>query len=58
MRRALGLRADRINPRRSRLRALLKPQQLGFDTVKLAGHFQHGLVLLGHVALQPCEALF
>ncbi len=58
MRRALGLWADRIEPRGSRLGALFEPQQLGFNAVKLAGHFQHGLVLLGHVALQPGEALF
>ena len=57
MRRALGLRFGALRPALGRLRTLLKPVKLGLEPVELAGHFQHGLVLLGHVALQPGNAL-
>ena len=38
--------------------ALAQQAQLGEDAVELARHVQHGLVLLGHVALEPSEAFF
>jgi len=35
--------------------ALAQPGHLRLQAVKLTGHFQHGLVLFGHMALQPRE---
>ena len=44
--------------RRRRFRALLQSQEFGLQAIQLAGHVEHGLVLLDHVALQPRQALF
>ena len=56
MRRPLRLRPGAVRPAGSGIGALLKPRELDLEPVDLPGHFQHRLVLLGDVALQPGQA--